>query len=228
MSHNSHCRLLAFSFVSLIFLPSCAKEGSRQHPPHTVDDLIAVIEVANPAAPGYSPDSQESAAFGDTIQSLLEMGPDAAAAAPSLAAALAFPRRDSYFAARPLVSLRELAANALPILVENLNNDREEVRRNSVYVLGTIGPTASCATEDVAELLWDPDPFVRTAAAAALEAITGNDLVDSSLELSVDPARAGSVFADDPEGTNSSSAREWWLADGQFLQWSPGYDACSP
>ena len=225
--HQPPSRPIACLLLILV-ASSCTKAAVREGPRPSVDELIALIEASNPSSPGYSPDTDEFTDFNNAIQALLDMGPDAAPAAPALAAALAFPRRDSYFAAWPLVGLQDLAGNSLPILIDNLHNDRAEVRRNSAYVLGTIGPTASCATEDLAALLWDPDPFVRTAASAALEGIAGNDLVDASFELRMDPATAGSVFADDPEGSVASKARDWWLADGRTVQWSPGYDACSP
>jgi hypothetical protein len=220
-------RIFLYALLVLLLAGGCSTAQSSLEEA-TVEDLIAIISVSDPASPLYESAPSEFAAFGEATDRLQAIGDDAAPAAPLLAHALAFPRRDSYAAARPLVALGPLAASALPVLIGNLPHERPDVRSQSAYVLGTIGPLASCAVPQLAPLLWDTDPFVRTSAAAALDAITGQDLVGPSFELSLDPASAGSVFADEPPGSISGAAREWWIRVGSSAEWGPTHTVCDP
>jgi hypothetical protein len=179
--------------------------GLQRSPARPLEELIAVIE---------APESPE---FFAAASELAAMGPAAAPAAPALARALAYPRRDSYMAARALVAIGPAGSEALPQLVQALTNERARARSDAAFVLGIIGEPARCAVPQIAQLLWDADPLARTAAAGAIEAIVGVDLVRGSVEL--DPARPCLVFADEPEGTNSGVARAWWTEEGQYLEW---------
>lgn len=105
-----------------------------------------------------------------------------------------------------------------------MGNQREEVRLDSAFVLGIIGESSQCAVPDLASLLWDQDPGVRSASAAAIQAITGDTLVESTHEL--DPHLPGGIFLDEPEGSISGKAREWWLQTGQNRSWP--IENCEP
>jgi hypothetical protein len=145
-------------------------------------------------------------------------GPSASEAAPALAKAMAFDQRDSYRASRALAAMGISAKSAIPYLLQNLNNRREEVRRHSIFVLGIIGEPASCAVPKIALLLWDQEPYIRSISAAALTGITSEDLVEYD-DLRLDPELPGSTNPDEPEGEITKAAREWWLNTGQNIDW---------
>jgi len=162
--------------------------------------------------------------FPEIIAELTARGSSASEAAPALARALAYNRRDSITASRPLVAMGPAAQLAIPILLVNLSNERADVRLGSAFVLGTIGKTSQCAIPQLAPLLWDQDSRVRSATAAALQTISGVELVDKIYEL--DPTVPGSVFLDEPDGTVSANAKAWWLATGKNIKWPVG--DCKP
>lgn len=162
--------------------------------------------------------------FPDVILELASRGASASEAAPVLAKAIAYPRRDSPVASWALVAMGPAAAQAKPELLSNLRSPREDVRRYSAFVLGTIGRPSECAVPAVASLLWDPDPGVRATAAAALQAIAGQTLVEPDWQLN--PALPGGGPLDEPEGIVSGEARTWWLETGQLSQWPT--QGCSP
>jgi HEAT repeat protein len=153
------------------------------------------------------------------VDELKRRGPSASEAAPALAKAMTFNQRGSYQASGALIAMGSSAKSAIPYLLQNLDNGREEVRRHSVFVLGIIGEPASCAVPKIASLLWDKEPYVRSASAAALTGITNKDLVKYD-DLKLDPTVPGGVNPDDPEGSISGIAREWWLNAGQNIIWS--------
>jgi hypothetical protein len=223
---HKHRRIRPSLLLALLLAEACSGEATST--PATVEERMAIIAASDPQSPRYDTDGESFAAFGEATVKLQALGSEASPAAPLLARALAFPRRDSYMAARPLVALGPHAANALPILIENLTSGRPEVRALSAYVLGSVGAPASCAVPRLAPLLWDPDPFARTSVAAALEAITGEDLVELNVQLRSDPELAGSVLADEPEGVLSEVARNWWLQAGAAREWGAEYSACDP
>src|SRR4030066_296741 len=65
--------------------------------------------------------------FPDVIKELTTRGPAASVAAPALAKALVYNRRDSTIASRPLVAMGSAAKSAIPILFENLGDERADV-----------------------------------------------------------------------------------------------------
>jgi len=162
--------------------------------------------------------------FLEIISEFTRRGSSASEAAPALARALAYNRRDSIIACRPLVAMGWAAHSAIPVLFENLSNERADVRLGSAFVLGTIGSASKCAVPKLGSLLWDSDSGVRSAAAAALQSITGAELVDPGYEL--DPTIPGSVFLDEPVGKVSANARSWWSATGKNTNWL--VDDCKP
>jgi HEAT repeat protein len=179
--------------------------------------------------PQYNPQSTPYAEFGDALRQLSAMGPKAIDAASHIALAISFPRQDSFLAAQALISFGpDITATTLPDLIGNLKSQRPETRLYSAIVLGTIGEKASCAVGDIGPLLWDADPYVRYAAAFAIERITGKDLLPGEAKVTPDPLTAHSILPDTPDGKIVGYARTWWTAEGSKVKWHPTYDICDP
>jgi HEAT repeat protein len=205
--------------ISLCILSSCNSDTTPTRMPisgRSNVDLIRILEEhENYAFPGpeYS--------FEEIVLELEKRGTLASEAAPALAKAMAFNQRGSVIASRALIAMGSSAESSIPYLLQNLDSDREEVRRYSVFVLGILGEHANCAVPKISSLLWDKEPLVRSTSAGALTAITNIDLVEFDY-LKLDPELPGSVNADDPEGKISKIAREWWLNSGQNQDWTNG------
>jgi hypothetical protein len=210
-----------FLVLALLILGSCttvqsttveSQDDSKLISEKSTDELIQILERAeNVDDPAFN-------LFLDVTTELEQRGPSASEAAPVLARAIAYKRRDSRAAGRALIPMGPAAKNAIPILLENLNNEREEVRRYSIFNLGYIGEPAECTIPTLGGLLWDADPSVRSAAAIAIDAITGVDLVWEYEKI--DPELYGSVNSDDPEGSVTAKARAWWQETGKNMKWS--------
>jgi len=211
---------------SLMLLCGCRAPVQPNPTPPSLEYWIAILKAADPALPDW-----EHADFVFATSQLAKMGPAAAPAAPALARALQYPRRDSYMAGQALVAIGPAAQTALPELMQALKNDRPEVRSIALYILGIIGEPAQCAVPEIASLLWDSKSSVRITAAMALDAITGKDLVEGIYEI--DPARL-SIPGEPPPGKPYddspiiSKARAWWIEEGQFLNWSGKSNLCNP
>ena len=176
-------------------------------------ELIQILE--NLENPNYAPSAYPRYLVVDELE---KRGPSAAAAAPVLAKSMAYNERGSYQASEALIAIGPSAQSAIPYLVQNLNNNREEVRRHSIFVLGILGESSSCAVPKIALLLWDKEPYVRSVSAGALTEITNENLVEFE-DFRLDPALPGSVNPDEPEGSFTKIAREWWLNVGQNIIW---------
>jgi hypothetical protein len=169
------------------------------------------------------PDSPD---FTFATSELTRRGPEAASAAPTLARALQYPRRDSNQAGIALAAMGPAAKSAIPDLLQALESDRPDVRRYAAFVLGMIGKTSKCAVPELAQLLWDSDMWVRSTAAGSLEAITGEDL---AIEIyALEPSTPGNVYGDEPEGHITDKARIWWKEEGQYMNWLEGVNYCGP
>lgn len=245
---NIH-RFLNFAFV-LLGLTACASipaatqfspttnisltptMGISSMPPsaRTVQDLIEIIYASDPDLPQYDPGSSDYAEFPDALKQLSGMGEGAIDAASQLAVAITYPRQDAYLAAQTLLALGpDITATTIPVLIDNLHNQRPEVRTYSIVLLGSVGSRGSCAVGDVAPLLWDSDPHVRSSAALALEKITGRDLIPGEYEIAISPSfLANSISADTPEGKVVGPARDWWNQNGSKINWHPSYGICDP
>lgn len=210
--------------------PAGTSAGDAQPPARTVAELIEILYASDPALPQYDPGSSGYAGFAGALEQLAGMGPEAVDAASHLAAAITFPRPDSYLAAQALLALGpEITTTTLPWLLDNLGSQDSEARVYSLVLLGSAGGDASCSLGEVAPLLWDADPVVRTAASLALEKITGQDLVSAEQEPVITPSfLAASIAGDEPEGSISGEARKWWSEEGQKTDWRPGYGLCDP
>lgn len=195
----------------------------------SVDDLIAIIEASDPSSSIYAPGSAAYAQFAETLPKLAALNASNNSAAGELAYAIDFPRRDSPLAAQALISLGpDWVATTLPTLIGHLKNPRPEVRLHSALALSVIGPKGSCALNEVGPLLWDTDPFVRTAAALAVQSLSGVKLVEDAYSISPDELSAPPVAGDIPEGHIVGAAQAWWTNHGSKVNWHPSYDLCDP
>ena len=220
-------RVTAFFFL-ILPLCSCSLIPGAM-PKSSVEDLVQILYASDPDSTNYSIGSDEYAEFSGALEQLTEMEMGAIDAASLIAKAISFPRRDSYLAAETLLSLGpDIASTTIPILLDNLNSQRPEVREHSIFVLGSIGGPASCAVTEISYFLWDTDPFVRSAAAIAIDSITGEDLVKKSFKFLPGELDILSIPGDDPEGDITNSARIWWEEIGSNINWHPDYGICDP
>jgi hypothetical protein len=174
--------------------------------------LLETYEYGNNATSPYE--------FNEIIDEIARRGKSASEVSPMLAKVLAFDGSASVYASHALVAMGSSAKPSITNLKANLNHPREDVRRYSVFVLGIIGEDANCAVPTIASLLWDKDPFVRSASAGALTEITHINLVENEYDK-LDSELVGSVNKDEPEGKISRIAREWWLSIGQYEEYPP-------
>jgi hypothetical protein len=195
----------------------------------TVEDLVQILEVSDPASPTYAPDSAAYIEFPQVVKQLAAHNASTNNAASMLGYALGFPRPDSILAARALLSLGpDWAATELPALIDRLQSPRPEVRMYALIVLGITGENGSCSLGNIGPRLWDADPFVRTSAALAVQGITGKALVPKIYWIDPGNLPPDPVAADTPEGKISASARTWWTDHGAKVNWHPSYDLCDP
>jgi hypothetical protein len=205
----------------LAFLASCNSVKSNNSEEQGEAGLISekstkeLIQVLERAGDGDDPAFN---LFGKVIEELEKRGQSASEAAPTLAEALAYKRRDSGIASHALIAMGQSSKIAIPELLQNLEDERGDVRRYSAFILGIIGKPAECSIPKLSELLWDTDSAVRSTTAAAIDSITSVDLVWSDYDL--DPTAPGVTPLDEPEGSISGDARIWWQDTGQKLEWT--------
>lgn len=167
---------------------------------------------------GYGKIQVSEYSFELIVDELTNRGPSASEAAPILARVISYNGSYSVTASHPLIVMGPAAKSAIPYLLQNLSSKREDVRSYSIFVLGIIGEASRCAVPQMAPLLWDPDPVVRSTVAGALTEITHIILVEDEI-YKLDPTMPGSVFVDGPDANISKIAREWWLNTGQNMEW---------
>ena len=221
------------AFPTEIQVPSAtASRSTDTHLPtysDPVDGLIAILEVSDPASSTYDPGSAAYAEFPDALKQLAALNSNSNNAASMVDYALGFPRQDSILAAQALISLGPVwAESELPRLIMYLTYQRPAVRMYSAIVLSITGNQGSCSLGNIGPLLWDPDPYVRTAAALAIQGIIGKDLVADQYAITPDHLSSNPVAADTPEGKIVGSARTWWTDHGSKVNWHPSYDLCDP
>ncbi len=163
-----------------------------------------------------SDDPKDIQFYSLTIDELKKRGATASEAAPALARAIERPFRNSVIASEALFAMGEDAILSLPILLDNLSNERAEVRSYSIMVIGRIGEHAFCSIPTIAPYLWDADAEVRGVTASAIATITGINLVDED-DL-IDSSNDG-IVVDVPEGVISGKARNWWTETGSSMSW---------
>lgn len=204
--------VICISLIVVLILNGCSQQTAPEQDisNKSTEELIRLLEDQN------DPDNL----FGAVTKELSKRGSSASDAAPALSVALTYPRRDSYLAGFALIAIGPNAKLAIPILTSELTHERNTVRRYAALSLGAIGQEAECAIPQLASLLWHTDSETRSAAAISIDAITGVDLVDPESKL--DPQTPGVMPLDEPEGTVSGLAREWWLNDGQTMNWPIG------
>jgi hypothetical protein len=243
-------QILIVSFLLIFILGACMPPAAPTSPPmaagtlllsntetrtptphfQTVGELERIIWASDPKLPQYDPGAAAYAAFPEAVRQIAAMGMEGIDAADDLAVAITFPRADSYLAAQAIIALGpEITLTLLPILIDNLQNQKAEVRVYSVILLGFSGERGSCAAGNTEPLLWDPDPQVRTATALALEKIIGEELVPVEDDIAITLAfLADSIPADTPVGKIAGTARLWWSEQGSKVNWHPSYDLCDP
>jgi hypothetical protein len=210
-------------------LPTTTTTGIPLQYVDPVDGLIQIIEASDPISSKYDPASAAYAEFPDTLKQLAAMNSSSNNAASMLAYAMGFPRQDSILAAQALISLGpEWAATDLSVLIVYLTNQRPDIRMYSAIILSITGKNGSCSLGNIGPVLWDPDPYVRTSAALAIQGITGMELVSGIYTLTPDHLLSDPVAADTPEGKIVATARMWWTNQGSKVNWHPGYDFCDP
>ena len=195
-----------------------------------VDSLVDTLYFSYPDSPQYDPQSTQYAQFPEVVQRLGAMGANAADAVDDLALAVSFPRKDAYLAGQALLKLGpDLTSLGLPILIDDLNDQKPAARIFALVLLGSTGRAGACSVGHIGPLLWDQDSSVRTAAALALENITGEDLIEVQYEVAITPSfMVDNLPQDTPDGTVVSKARGWWSDQGSKIDWHPAYDICDP
>ena len=202
-------KIIYFLSACIFALYGCAKESISERDIATMSTKELILLLENPENPGHL--------FGAITKELARRGPSASEAAPALSVALTYPRRASHLAGFALIAIGPEAKTAIPILVSQLSHTRTSVRRYAALSLGAIGKSAECAVPQLASLLWHQDLETRSAASISIDAITGIDLVDPENKL--DPQAPGVMPLDDPEGIVSGSAKQWWVNNGQNMNW---------
>ena len=203
-------------------------------PTLTIDDIRAIIYASNPESPQYDPKSIAYAEFPEAVKQLSMMS-NAIDAAGDLAGAINFPRQDSYLAAQALITLgTDITSTTIVTLFSNLDsnyhpNQKPEALIYSIILLSSTGSRASCAVGNIGPLLWHSDSKVRSAAAFALEKITEQDQIASQYEIEITHSfMANSISADEPEGSITGTARQWWNEQGSKVKWHSSYGFCDP
>jgi len=228
------CWLFAACTPHTVIAPTVSERPtitkSSNSPTPSVNVLGDIIWASDPSLPQYNPKSSAFAEFPQAVQQISEMGADAIDAAGELAVAIRFPRQDSYLAAQALLKLGpDITESTIPLLLDNLRDEKPETRIYSLILLGSIGSRASCAIGDMAPLLWDADPYVRSATALALEKITEENLIENEYEIPITSSfLADSVPADTLENRVVERARSWWNEQGSKANWHPSYGICDP
>jgi len=214
---------------ALVQPTTTATTSNPLHYVDPVDSLIKIIEASDPASLQYDPASAAYAEFPDTLKQLAALNSSGNNAASMLAYAMGFPRQDSTLAAQELISLGpDWTATELPALIGYLRDPRPRIRMYSAIVLSITGTNGSCSLGNIGPLLWDPDPFVRTSAAVAIQGITGKELIADAYAITPDNLSLNPVSADLPEGKIAGTARTWWTEHGSRVNWHPAYDLCDP
>lgn len=209
-------------------LPTATKLSNSPTP--SANALSEIIWISDPNLPQYDPKFSAFAEFPNVVKQVSDMGANAIDAADDLAVAIRFPRQDSYLAAQALLKLGpDITATTVTLLIDNLRGEKSEARIYSLILLDSVGNRASCAVGNIVPLLWDSDPYVRSATALALEKVTEKDLVERDYEVSITPLfLADSISADIPEGKVVEKARKWWNEQGSKVNWHPSYGICDP
>jgi HEAT repeat protein len=164
------------------------------------------------------------------IDALGNIGPNAAGAAPALAAALKDPDKHvRQRAAGALVTIGPNAAEAVPALAAALKDHDNDVRRLAALALGKIGPNAAEAEPALADTLKDPDTIVRLWAIEALGKIgpaavpaLAAALIDADKDVR---ARAAAALAEiGPNATEAVAALAAILKDPDAtVRWDAAY-----
>ena len=105
------------------------------------------------------------------LRALSEYGPEAKPALPQLVAVLRdkqLPTEVRWNAARTLGKIRDAGSEAVPVLIEHLEDKADTVREHAAEALGDIGPNAAEGVPELVAVLSDPATRVRRDAVRSL------------------------------------------------------------
>jgi HEAT repeat protein len=155
---------------------------------------------AEPLLPVLTTALRDAKAGWQAIFLLGEIGPEAAAAIPSLIVALKQEKvpRPLRMPPSSAIALGKVGIAAVPELLECLRDAQPRVRASAAIALGFVGPKAKAAVPALAKLLADHAPEVRQAAALNLGEI---DLHTEEL-----PAVLAALIRDDDIFVSASAA----------------------
>lgn len=136
--------------------------------------LMAVSRIALPvtAVPAFIEalkNDPDATVRGLAAVRLGKLGAESSTAAKDLAAALA--DADEGVRRKSLEALILLGAASVPALTEQLTSRQADIRKQAVFALGKIGPSAAPAAAALKSLANDPDEEVRKLAELALQRI---------------------------------------------------------
>lgn len=147
-------------------------------------------------------------------------------------------------AAKVLADMGPKAEPAVFALIGNLSyQTNSEVRESAARALGAIGSAAKSAVPQLTTLLLTDFVNVQSAAAVALGQIGDTSAIpalaqglnDRYIEVSIESAKSIAILANQefPDFNSTSysldengvplivkAAREWWMHDGQYQNWS--------
>jgi len=177
------------------------KEGSWLDPRDAVEILGAIGPEAKDAVPVLTATLNKNRELcGVVIEALCQIGPAAKETLPDIRRAIrdVLAQKDKYYWASStlLRPLSGLGPEAVPLLLEFLDEKDADGKSACAEALGKIGPAAKRAVAKLEELLKHEAPFVRRDAACALWRIDKNPavipvliaLLDEHVDLLIEPA----------------------------------------
>jgi HEAT repeat protein len=161
------------------------KEKTARSPKVVIEILSRIGPDAKEALPVLTTALEDPRLRWQAVEALCGLGPAAKDAIPAIRQAI----RESYAQERvgnpdnnPMLittyllvtPLAQLGGDAVPLLLEFLDEENINFKRNSVEALGKIGPPAQKAVPALAKLLKNDDPTMRQYSARALWRIDKN------------------------------------------------------
>ena len=142
------------------------------------------------------------------------IGPSATSAVPNLVEILLADEDPvvRFHAAEALGSIREPIA--IDPLIIALGDDDVNVRKYAALAIGKFGEDAKFAVPALIYLVQNDEVIVGVAAAYSISIITGEEFPDSN--GNGESFRVGNTG----DAIIVVAAREWWLNEGQFMDWN--------
>jgi HEAT repeat protein len=127
------------------------------------------------------------------------LGPGAKAALPALKKALNSQEEGQEDLIKVLV---QIGPAALPTLIELLEAEKPEIRCQAAAILGNMGPAARVAVPALRKALQDQEPAVRSATAAAVQALKEKDAPGRNGSARKTASPANTVPSAEPAGAS--------------------------